>query len=333
MKKIILFVAVGVVLAACSQPRPYVSINGFAQGTTYSITYQSDSRYDFQREIDSVLADFDTSCSIYNAKSIVTRFNNNDTTARADKYFSAVFELSRKVWEQSGGAFDITIGPLAEAWGFGFKNKVKLDSAKVDSLKLLVGMDKVKLEGGRLIKADPRMFINLNAVAQGYSVDVIAGFLESKGVADYMVEIGGEIRTKGVNPKGNNWVIGVDKPVENALPGDNFQFILNISGKSVTTSGNYRKFYEENGVKYSHTIDPKSGFPVRHSLLCATVIGDDCGTADALATAFMVVGLEKAKEMIAKEKGVEAIFVYTDSSGEFKTFATKGAEMYMQKAE
>lgn len=331
MKKILLFITTGVVLAACNQPKPYVSINGFAQGTTYSITYESDLKVDYQREIDSVLADFDTSCSIYNAKSIVTRFNNNDTTARADKYFSAVFELSRKVWEQSGGAFDITIGPLAEAWGFGFKHKVKLDSVKVDSLKMLVGMDKVTLVDGKLVKADSRMFLNLNAVAQGYSVDVIAAFLESKGIADYMVEIGGEIRTKGVNPKGRNWVIGVDKPVENALPGESFQFILSISGKSVTTSGNYRKFYEENGVKYSHTIDPKSGFPVRHSLLCATVIGDDCGTADALATAFMVVGLEKAKEMIAKEKGVEAIFVYTDSTGAFKTYATKGAEKYIQE--
>lgn len=333
MKRVILFALVGFATASCSQPKHYVSLNGFAQGTTYSISYQADSSQNYMREIDSVLADFDTSCSIYNAKSVVTRFNNNDTCVRADKYFIAVFELSRRVWEQCDGAFDITIGPLAEAWGFGFKNKVKLDSAQIDSLKALVGMDKVKLENGKLIKADPRMFINLNAVAQGYSSDVIAEFLESKGINDYMVEIGGEIRTKGLNSKGKNWVIGVDKPVENAIPGENFQFLLSLSGKSVATSGNYRKFYEENGVKYSHTIDPKSGYPVRHTLLCVSVIADDCGTADAIATAFMVVGLEKAKEMIAKDKGLDAIFVYTDPSGAFKTFATTGAEKYIIKDE
>ena len=329
MKKIIFFAFAGIALSSCNQPKSYVSINGFAQGTTYSISYQADSSRNYQREIDSVLADFDTSCSIYNPKSIVTRINANDTSARADKYFADVFSLSRTVWEKSGGVFDITIGPLTEAWGFGFKNKVKLDSAKVDSLKLLVGMDKVRLENGRLIKADPRMFINLNAIAQGYSVDVIAEFLEAKGITDYMVEIGGEIRTKGLNSKGKEWVIGVDKPVENAMPGENFQFLLSISGKSVTTSGNYRKFYEENGVKYSHTIDPKSGFPVRHSLLCATVIADNCGLADAYATAFMVVGLDKAKEMIKHLDGFDAIFVYTDASGAFQIYATEGAKKYI----
>ena len=329
MKKIIMLAAVGLALASCNQPKHYVSINGFAQGTTYSISYQADSSRNFHREIDSLLADFDTSCSIYNTKSIVTRFNNNDTAVRADKYFTAVFELSRRVWEQCDGAFDISIGPLTEAWGFGFKNKVKLDSAQVDSLKALVGMDKIRLKNGKLIKADPRMFINLNAVAQGYSSDVVAEFLESKGVMDYMVEIGGEIRTKGLNSKGKNWIIGVDKPVDNALPGENFQFLLGLSGKSVATSGNYRKFYEENGVKYAHTIDPKSGYPVRHTLLCATVIADDCGTADAFATAFMVVGVDKARAMIAKVNGLDAIFVYTDAQGAYTVFATEGAIKYI----
>ncbi|SDC28707.1 FAD:protein FMN transferase [Williamwhitmania taraxaci] len=329
MKRFIMLAAIGLTLFSCQQPKHYISINGFAQGTTYSITYQADSNFNYQREIDSLLADFDTSCSIYNANSIVSRINSNDTTVRADKHFTAVFNLSRMVWEKSNGAFDITIGPLAEAWGFGFKNKVKLDSAMVDSLKALVGMEKIRLENGSLIKADPRMFINLNAVAQGYSSDVVAEFLESKQIMNYMVEIGGEIRTNGLNSKGKEWVIGVDKPVDNAIPGETFQFLLALSGKSVATSGNYRKFYEENGVKYAHTIDPKSGFPVRHTLLCATVIADDCGTADAFATAFMVVGIDKARDMISTLKGVDAIFVYTDAQGVYKTLATEGAKKFI----
>lgn len=323
---------IGAVLA-CTRPKNYITIHGFAQGTTYSMAYADPENRKLQPQIDSLLAEFDSSCSTYNPKSIITRINNNDTSVRADKFFTGVFNLSRKVWENTNGAFDITIGPLTEAWGFGFKQRVKLDSSKVDSLKQLVGMDKVRIENGRVIKADPRMFIDVDADAQGYSVDVVAHFFESKGIRNYMVEIGGEVYAKGVNHKGVPWIIGIDKPVDNALPGDDLQILVGLSGKAVATSGNYRKFYEENGVKYAHTVDPKSGFPVQHTVLSVSVFADDCGTADAYATAFMVVGLDSAKQIIEKVKGLDAIFIYSDSTGAYKVYATPGAKKYVIEEE
>ncbi|HUX54142.1 MAG TPA: FAD:protein FMN transferase [Williamwhitmania sp.] len=333
MKRYLLLAVLGITAIACSRSKHYITIRGFAQGTTYSMAYADSANRNLQPQIDSLLAEFDTSCSTYNPKSIITRINNNDTTVRADKFFTGVFNLSRKVWENTNGAFDITIGPLTEAWGFGFKKRMKLDSAKVDSLKRLVGMDKVYIENGRVIKADPRMFIDVDADAQGYSVDVVAKYLESKGIRNYMIEIGGEVYAKGVNHKGVPWVIGIDKPVDNALPGDDLQILVGLSGKAVATSGNYRKFYEENGVKYAHEIDPKSGYPVQHSVLSVSVFADDCGTADAYATAFMVLGLEPSNKIIERVKGLDAIFIYSDSTGAYKIYATPGAKKYIIEEE
>jgi thiamine biosynthesis lipoprotein len=188
-------------------------------------------------------------------------------------------------------------------------------------------MDKVKIENGVLVKRDKRLSLNANAIAQGYSSDVIAGEFDKLGIKNYLIEVGGEIYCKGVNSKGKNWTIGIDKPIDgNMIKGENLQDILSLTGKGLATSGNYRKFYEEGGEKYSHTIDPKTGYPVKHSLLSATVIADDAMTADALATFFMVVGLDKTKEFLGKNTGIDAYLVYADGE-KFKVYKTKGVNI------
>lgn len=296
----------------------YITFGGFTQGTTYNITYENKDSSNFQTEIDHLLAEFDTSLSTYNPLSLISKINNNKTTI-TDYYFREVYNKAEEVYKSSNGAFDITVAPLVNAWGFGFKNKEEITYAKIDSILEFVGFNKVCLKDSFIIKSDPRLMLDVNAIAQGYSVDIVAQFLEIKGVENYLVEIGGELRTKGVNKKGHNWRVGIDKPIDNNnIPGENLQAIVSLSNKSLATSGNYRKFYVRDGVKYSHTIDPATGYPVTHSLLSTTVIASDCITADAYATAFMVMGLEKAFNLAEKLPEIEAIFIYNDDSGEYQ---------------
>ncbi len=309
-----------ILLFSCSQKTEsnYIKIGGFTQGTTYSVTYESIDNSNYKNEIEILLAEFDTSLSTYNQLSLITKINNNETTS-TDYYFRKVFEKSKEVYKSSNGSFDITVAPLTNAWGFGFKNKEEITDAKIDSILEFVGFLKVKLEGSTITKTDPRLMLDVNAIAQGYSVDVIADFLEEQEIQNYLVEIGGEVKTKGSNNKGKEWRIGIDKPIDNNnTPGENLQAIVSLSNKSLATSGNYRKFYERDGIKYSHTINPKTGYPVTHSLLSATVIANDCMTADAYATAFMVLGLEKASKLVEELPEIEAIFIFNDNSGNYK---------------
>jgi len=296
----------------------YITIVGFTQGTTFSITYESMENSNYKNEIEFLLAKFDTSLSTYNQFSLITKINNNETT-NTDSYFRKVFKKAEEVYKTSNGSFDITVAPLVNAWGFGFKNKEEITNAKIDSMLEFVGFQKVNLKDSTITKTDPRLMLDVNAIAQGYSVDVIANFLEEQEIQNYLVEIGGEVKTKGYNNKGKEWRIGIDKPIDNNnTPGENLQAIISLSNKSLATSGNYRKFYERDGVKYSHTIDPKTGYPVTHSLLSATVVANDCMTADAYATAFMVMGLEDAVLLVDKLSEIEAIFIYNDSTGNYK---------------
>jgi thiamine biosynthesis lipoprotein len=305
----------------------YITFGGFTQGTTYNITYESKDSLNFQAEIDHLLAEFDTSLSTYNRLSLISKINENETTI-TDSYFREVYQKAEEVYKASNGAFDITVAPLVNAWGFGFKNKEEITYAKIDSILQFVGFNKVCLKDSFIIKSDPRLMLDVNAIAQGYSVDIVAQYIEEKGVQNYLVEIGGEVKTKGFNKKGNDWRIGIDKPIDNNnVPGENLQAIVKLSNKSLATSGNYRKFYERDGIKYSHTIDPKTGYPVTHSLLSTTVVAKDCITADAYATAFMVLGLEKAFKLVESLPDIEAIFIYNDSNGVFKIKYTP----YMQE--
>jgi len=303
----------------------YFQIHGFAQGTTYNITYEVKDSINFQPQIDSILRDFDLSLSSYVPNSVISRINKNDPDVLTDEHFNVVFKKSEEVYRESDGLFDITVMPLVNAWGFGPGHKEVVDKKLIDSLLQFVGMEKVRLDNNKVVKSDPRVQLDVNAIAQGYSVDIVADFFDSNGISNYMVEIGGEIKVKGRNPKGNLWRVGIDRPeFGNMIPGEQLQAVLELNNRSLATSGNYRKYYEENGVKYTHTINPKTGYPATQSILSATIIADDCITADAYATVCMVSGLEKSKEILNKHKELEAYLIYGDEIGIFQVYCTPG---------
>jgi len=267
----------------------------------------------------------DRSLSVYNPQSIISKVNRNEPVT-VDSLFTAVFLRSREITAATGGAFDISASPLFNAWGFGFKNKENITQAKIDSLRQFCGMQHVRLEMGRIIKNDPRVTLNANAIAKGFGVDVVACFLEQFGITNYLVEIGGEVRCKGINRKGAPWTVGIDKPVDgNIFPGEDLQTKLHLTDRALATSGNYRKYYEEDGRKYAHTINPATGYPVEHNLLSATVLAADCMTADAFATAFMVLGLEGSKELLSRHPELDAYLIY-EENGQLLGYATKGIE-------
>lgn len=309
----------------------YHRVQGFTQGTTYHIIYQLPTEQDLQEQVDSLLQQFDRSLSTYDSTSIISAINRNVPGAKTDSMFRTVFRESARVYQVSGGAFDITLAPVIDAWGFGSGDQLNPDSAYIDSLLQYVGMDKVSLQGDSVVKSNPAVQLNVNAIAQGYSVDVVSGYLESLGCRNYMVEIGGEIRTRGVNEKGNFWRIGVDRPdYGNMIPGDQLQVIINMHNRALATSGNYRKFYEKDGVRITHTIDPVTGYPKASRLLSVTILADECITADAYATACMVMGVEKGKEFVVGEKGVDAFFIFGDELGAYQVWFTDGIRKYVE---
>ena len=326
MKYTGLFLIAIFIFSACQTKKSeYNRVSGFAQGTTYSITYENSTNKDYSEAIDSILKAFDRSLSSYDSTSIISRINNNDPLVEADDWFVEVFNKSAEISAVSDGAFDITVGPVVRVWGFGNGPVAKHDSAHIDSLLQYVGMDKVKLEGRKVIKQFQGVKIDVNAIAQGYSVDVVCDFFKREGIQNYLVEIGGEVRGIGTNAKDRLWHIGIDRPSDgNMMPGEDLQAIIEINNKSLATSGNYRKFFVEDGVKYAHTIDPKTGFPARNTLLSATVVCDDCISADGYATAFMVLGLEKSKELLTKLQGVEVYFISSNQEGEYEVFFSEG---------
>jgi FAD:protein FMN transferase len=316
---------------ACKQPEPQkVTISGEAQGTTYSITYYSEKGFTLKKDVDSLLLAFDFSLSTYNPQSLVTRINNNEENL-ADEFLLTVLAKSLEISEATDGAFDVTAGPIFNAWGFGHTPKAKTDSAGIQQLFKHIGYKKVRFEGNRIFKEDSMLTMNFNAIAQGYSVDVVAEFLKNKGINNFIIEIGGEIRASGKKANGEAWKVGIDKPVEDAEQRQ-LQAIISLNDKSLATSGNYRKFYVENGQKYSHTIDLKTGFPSRNNLLSATVVADNCMAADAYATAFMAMGLEKSVDFLKKceDCRLEAFFIY-DSNGLIKVFTTPGLEALVEE--
>ena len=304
-------------MLGCSK---YEAFEGFTQGTTYRIIYEkrglfSTSPMKMKAEVDFLLSQFDLSLSAYVPNSIISRINRNDTLLVTDPYFVTVFNKSLEVFQDSEGAFDITVGPLVNAWGFGPGRKKDMDSTIVDSLLQFVGMNKVNLIDNKVVKILPEMKLDVNAIAQGYSVDVVSKFLEGKGINNFLVEIGGELRSKGTKKNEVLWKVGVDKPFDNNyIPGQNLQIILQLKDCSLATSGNYRKFFEKDGIKYSHSINPKTGYPVMDRLLSATIIAEDCMTADAYATACMIMGIEKSIVFINERNGLEAYLIYSSES-------------------
>jgi thiamine biosynthesis lipoprotein len=322
-----LFVFFLLLTSSCKEKPPVIdSFNGFAQGTTYSIVYENNKKIpndEMKQKVEKILRDFDMSLSLYKDSSILSRINRNEDVV-ADSYFTDAFNLSVKISKMTGGAFDITVGPLVSAWGFGPDSHKNFSEAKRDSLMKLVGMDKVSMANGHLIKKDPAIKLDFNAIAQGYSVDVVCKFFDDLGFKNYLVEIGGEVRGKGTKA-GAKWRIGIDKPVDNNFsPGEDLEAVIRISDEALATSGNYRKFYVENGVKYSHTIDPHTGYPAKNNLLSATIIASDCGTADGIATACMVMGKDDAIEFIQGKPEFKAYFIYSDEKGNYQTWTSPG---------
>ncbi|WP_281643777.1 FAD:protein FMN transferase [Bacteroides zoogleoformans] len=317
------------ILARHNRPTPsYQTDNGLIFGTVYKVTYQHDRN--MKAEIEAELKRFDGSLSPFNDTAIITRINRNEDIV-ADSFFVKVFHRSMEISKETNGAFDITVAPLANAWGFGFKKGTFPDSAMIDSLLEITGYDKVKLSTeGKVIKQDPRIMLSCSAVAKGYAVDVVAHLLEKNGIGNFMVDIGGEVVVRGKNPQDGLWRIGINKPVDDSLAvNQELQTILKVSNLGMATSGNYRNYYYKDGKKYAHTIDPRTGYPVQHNILSATVIAKDCMSADAYATAFMVMGLEEAERFADMRPDIDACFIYMDKNGKPRMFLTEGMKKYM----
>jgi thiamine biosynthesis lipoprotein len=316
-------------LFSCKQESPdFNKITGYTQGTTYSIIYSEQtllSSDTIRDDIERILHGIDMSLSTYIDSSLISRLNRNENVI-TDTFFTEVFERSKEISAMTNGAFDITVMPLVRAWGFGPDDHRNFDKSKLDSLMNLVGFNKVDLKQGKLVKSDPRITLDVNGIAQGYTVDVVCRYFDNTGIKDYLVEIGGEVRVKG--KKGADfWKIGIDKPVDNnMIPGADLQAIIELTDKALATSGNYRKFYIEDGIKYSHTIDPKTGYPARNNLLSASIIADDCTTADGLATACMVMGLDSSIDFIRNNKDIEGYLIYTDDKGNFISWISPALE-------
>ena len=325
-------------------PKDDYALYGEAQGTTYSIKYWGDNLANYQYGIDSLLRELDSSLSTYMPGSIISRVNEQDSAA-VDDFFVTVFTRSIEINELTEGAFDPSVMPLVQAWGFGPNKAPEIDTSKVDSLRALVGLSQFGISSSTwlnsqnekvainyLIKAKKEIQLDFNAIAQGYSVDVLTAYLDSKQVNNYLVEVGGEVRAKGENAKENWWLIGIDKP-EDHVKRRPLQAKLALQNTAMATSGSYRKFYELNGTKYSHTIDPATGYPVKHALLSVTVLAEDCMSADAYATAFMVMGLKKSRLFLSQhpDLGLEAYFIYSNEEGKRLTQATAGLSELLEE--
>ena len=317
----LLFLIIGTILIIRQQHEmPYQHNSGLVFGTVYNITYQHDR--DLQKEIEAELMKVDNSLSPFNEQSVITKVNRNEPV-ELNKMFLDVFTLAEKISQETDGAFDVTVAPLVNAWGFGFKQGISPTEQTIDSLRQVVGFQKVSLtaDSKTVKKQDPRIMLDCSAIAKGYGCDVVAELLKSNGIQNFMVEIGGEVVTKGVSDKRVPWRIGVTKPTDDTISVNNeLQTILNVTNKAMATSGNYRNFYYKGGKKYAHTIDPKTGYPVQHNILSATVLADNCATADAYATSFMVLGMEGTRRILDKHPELMAYLIYTDDKDDYSVW-------------
>lgn len=307
----------------------YHYLQGNVFGTYYHIVYEADENY--ASDIDSLFVAFDNSLSTYNPNSIISKVNRNEEVV-LDHYFRHLFGEAIICSKDTYGAFDMTITPLIDAWGFGSGKQLNnIDSLTVDSLMQYVGMEKIQLQDGIIIKKNPLIKLNVNAIAKGYGVDVIADYLAAKGITNYLVEIGGEIRAKGKNERQNAWSTAINKPIDDStqMNSEIEADIILLSDGAMATSGNYRNFYIKDGKKYAHTINPKTGYPTSHELLSATVVTETCLRADALATAFMVLGLDRSIDL-AEKLNVAVYFIY-NRDGHNEHYMSKSLEKLLRK--
>lgn len=315
-----------------SQEQP-INIEGTAQGTTYHISYYDESNRNFQPEIETLLKNFDLSVSTYIPNSVISRINKNEENVTLDSYFVACFKKAKEVWKNTNGAFDPTVYPLVNAFGFGPEKKKKLSQKEIDSILQFVGFDLIELKGKKIVKKDPRVQLDFNAFAQGYSVDVISQFLISKKCSSFMVEIGGEIYAKGKKTNGDRWSVGIEKPIDNKETQNPISVIAQIEDLAIASSGDYRRFFIEDGIKYAHHIDPKTGYPTKNNLLSASVFAKDCISSDAYATGILVMGLEKAKLFLEKHPEIQVYLIYSDQYGNYAEFRTSKIESILKEVE
>jgi thiamine biosynthesis lipoprotein len=320
----VLFLGINGVISCTKSPPKFTTLQGNAQGTTFRIVYQDSLSRDLSAEVQGIFKDIDQSMSLWVDNSIITKVNEGDKMVVLDDAFIRVFNASQRISKTTDGAFDITVAPLVKAWGFSFKKDLPPPTGtQIDSLKLLIGYKQVNIENKKLIRQMGNISVDFNAIAQGYSVDAVAEFLESKDIENYMIEIGGEVRANGINSRNETWNIGIDKPIESGER--KLQAVVSLKNKSLATSGSYRKFVERDGKKYSHTIDPKTGYPVTHNLLSASVLADNCTDADGYATACMVLGTEKSLEL-AQKVGFEVYLIFENEKGGFEVRKSNGFE-------
>ncbi len=318
-----------VFLASCKMDSEQFIKNtnvGGALGTSYSIIYLSDKELDFQREIDSVFNVMNQSLSTYIPTSDISKINQGDPDITVGQMFREVFDLSKDIYSKTDGYFDPTVGALVNAWGFGPGKKVPLDSIKVDSIMRFVGLNKVQLkENNKIVKEHSNIYLDFNAIAKGYAIDRLAKMMDEKGIDDYLLEVGGELIGKGINQiKQKQWVVGIDDP--QVEEGRRLKILIALEDKALASSGNYRKFRMDSitGKKYVHTIDPKTGYTKNANTLGVTVLANSCAEADAYATAFMAMDLDKTLEFLSNQNNLEAYVIYLDATGQTKEYMTEG---------
>ena len=327
-KSVICFAAflVMTLLASCDRQSGKMVLEGFAQGSYYAITYYDEQGRNFQQGVDSIFHAVDLSVNLWVDSSVICKVNRNEDVI-LDDIFIDNFNIAYDAAQLSGGYFDPTISPLVSAWGFSAKSGETITPQLIDSLRQLVDYRKVYIEDGKVIKDDLAIQLDFNAIAQGYTSDLIGAYLESKGVKNYLVDVGGEIMARGGKPDGSSWVVGIEKPAANWDSERVVQQRVEIKDQGIVTSGSYRKYVERDGKRYSHCIDPTTGYPVEHSLLSATVIAETSVWADALASICMVMGLERSLEIINTLEGVEAYYIFVNDRNELETFATSGFKL------
>ena len=319
-----------VVFASCDKQPQKTVLQGLAQGSYYAITYYDEQNRNFQREIDSIFHAVDMSVNLWVDNSIISKVNRNEDVT-LDSIFIGNFNIAQKAAVLSDGYFDPTISPIVAAWGFSYKNGDSITPQLIDSLRQLVDYRKVRIENGKVIKENPDITLDFNAIAQGYTSDLIAKFLESRGIKNYLVDTGGEIMARGEKPNGQPWIVGIEKPAENMDSERIVQTCIALRDKGLVTSGSSRKYVERDGKRYSHCIDPKTGYPVEHQVLSVTVMAENSVWADALASIGMVMGLEKSLQLFQSMENVEAYYIFVNGQGELETFATEGFERLIIK--
>lgn len=328
MKRLFIIVALVSALAACNRADEPICFQGEAQGTYYSIAYYDAQHRNLQHEVDSLLDSFDLSASLWVDSSVIRRINSNADSV-IDPIFYDLLRKSLDINAYTQGAFNCKIGALVNLYGFGFKNRSDVTDEQVQQLLAVIGQDTTNVRtsatGELVLHKHPQVEYDFNAIAQGYSVDMLAHLFDSLGIESYLIDVGGEVIAKGLKHNGEPWSVGIERPAENKYSEQEIETAIGLQNRSVVTSGNYRKYYEKDGVRYSHTIDPATGRPVNHSLLSVSVVSREAWYADAMATSFMVMGLERSLQFIAEHPDnpdIQAVFFIYDDHGTYKTHAT-----------